>query len=56
MSSSSTTSVRDGLPPPPGSTGAVAWLRKNLFATPGNALLTLVLGLFMAVVGWTIID
>jgi general L-amino acid transport system permease protein len=56
VSSSSTTSVRDGLPPPPGSTGAVAWLRKNLFATPGNALLTLVLGLFMAVVGWTIID
>ena len=47
---------RKALPPPPGSTGAVAWLRQNLFATPGNALLTLVLGLFMAVVAWTIID
>jgi general L-amino acid transport system permease protein len=56
MSSSSSISVRDGLPPPPGTTGVAAWLRRNLFATPGNVLLTLVLCLFMAAVVWMFID
>jgi general L-amino acid transport system permease protein len=56
MSMSTTPEFRKALPPPPGSTGAIAWLRQNLFATPGNALLTLVLGLFIAVVAWTILD
>ena len=38
-------------PPPPGATGAVHWLRTNLFATPTDAILTL-LGLAFLV--WAI--
>ena len=44
------------LPPPPGTVGAVGWLRQNLFASPGNTLLTIAFGLFMALVAWSIID
>jgi general L-amino acid transport system permease protein len=36
------TDMQEALPPPNRSVGAIAWMRKNLFATPSDALLTLV--------------
>jgi general L-amino acid transport system permease protein len=36
------THMQEALPPPNRSVGAIAWMRKNLFATPSDALLTLV--------------
>jgi general L-amino acid transport system permease protein len=44
------------LPPPPGTTGFAGWLRQNLFASPGNALVTVVFGLFLGVIAWAVID
>lgn len=44
------------LPPPAGTVGIQGWLRKNLFPTWGNSLLTIVLGALLALVAWTIID
>lgn len=44
------------LPPPSGSIGAGAWIRKNLFSTPLNTILTL-LGVWFVVSGlWPVID
>ena len=49
------------LPPPPGTTGLVGWLRENLFAGPANAvgtILTLVV-LYMLIVPilqWALFD
>jgi len=34
--------LKPDLPPPSGSIGPVAWMRKNLFATPMNSVLTIV--------------
>jgi general L-amino acid transport system permease protein len=34
--------MQEALPPPNRSVGALAWMRKNLFASPGDTLLTLV--------------
>lgn len=44
------------LPPPPGTTGLAGWLRQNLFASAGNALVTLVFGLFLGMIAWSVID
>ena len=44
------------LPPPAGTVGVRGWLRKNLFPGWGNGLLTIVLGLLLAIIAWTIID
>ncbi|WP_373502005.1 amino acid ABC transporter permease [Aestuariivirga sp.] len=44
------------LPPPPGTAGVMGWLRQNLFPSFGNAILTIVIGLFLALVAWSIID
>ncbi|RUT32602.1 amino acid ABC transporter permease [Arsenicitalea aurantiaca] len=38
------------LPPPVRTTGIGAWLKANLFSTPGNALLTLVAAAFVAMI------
>ncbi|MGV3652179.1 MAG: hypothetical protein ACO1OK_12195 [Devosia sp.] len=35
-------------PPPKRSTGLVAWLRTNLFATPGDTAMTIIAMLFVA--------
>lgn len=49
------------LPPPPGSAGAIGWVRANLFSTPFNALLT-VAGLWLlylfcaATIDWFVLD
>jgi general L-amino acid transport system permease protein len=40
-------------PPPTSMTGAVGWLRENLFSTPFNIALTILIGLFLA---WIIPD
>jgi general L-amino acid transport system permease protein len=44
------------LPPPVGTAGLTGWLRQNLFASPGNTLVTVVFGLFLGVIAWSIID
>ena len=44
------------LPPPAGTVGARGWLRQNLFSSFGNTILTIVIGLFLAVIAWSIID
>ena len=43
-------------PPPPGTAGALGWLRANLFAGPGNSLLTLLLGLALGWLAWSVLD
>jgi len=45
------TTMLDAQPPPVRDSGAIGWLRKNLFSTPLNAALTLV-GLFLA---WSVL-
>ena len=37
----------DSLPPPPATTGAIGWLRANLFSTPANILFTVLTGLLL---------
>jgi general L-amino acid transport system permease protein len=44
------------LPPPVGTAGLSGWLRQNLFASPGNALVTVVFALFLGVIAWSVID
>ena len=49
------------LPPPPGTVGAIGWVRQNLFSSIGNSILTilsilLVLWIVPAVVKWAAID
>lgn len=49
------------LPPPPGSTGVVGWLRANLFSSPLNAALTvvclwLIYEFVTATLGWFVLD
>ena len=42
------TSPAERLPPPPARTGAIGWLRDNLFSSPGNIALTLMCVAFIA--------
>lgn len=42
------TQMADALPPPRRSTGAWAWVKANLFSSPGNAIMTLAAVLFVA--------
>jgi len=44
------------LPPPPSEFGTVATLRKNLFATPFDTIITIVLGLFTAWAVWRLVQ
>ncbi|WP_011580454.1 MULTISPECIES: amino acid ABC transporter permease [Chelativorans] len=44
------------LPPPPSEFGIVATFRKNLFATPLDSVITIVLGLFTAWAAWRLIQ
>ena len=37
----------DALPPPAATTGAIGWLRANLFSTPANMVLTVLTALFL---------
>jgi general L-amino acid transport system permease protein len=39
------------LPPPTSQTGAIGWLRANLFGTPGNSVITIV---FLVLIVWTL--
>ncbi|HVX99708.1 MAG TPA: amino acid ABC transporter permease [Pseudorhodoplanes sp.] len=39
---------QEPLPPPVSTTGAIGWLRQNLFSTPGNIALTILALLFLA--------
>lgn len=43
-------------PPPAGTTGAVGWLRANLFSSFGNSLLTLLLTLALGYLLWSLLD
>lgn len=43
-------------PPPPGTAGPIGWLRENLFASAGNSLLTVILGLGLGWLAWSILD
>ncbi|WP_036818939.1 amino acid ABC transporter permease, partial [Photobacterium sanctipauli] len=43
-------------PPPPNTVGFVGWLKKNLFSSVLNSLVTLTLGYFAIMVVWQIID
>ncbi len=44
------------LPPPPNTVGAVGWMRKNLFSSPLNSVMTIVLA-FLAIKGlWALVD
>lgn len=40
------------LPPPVNTTGVIGWLRKNLFNSPANTVLTLILGYVAATLLW----
>jgi len=42
-------------PAPSGATGAVGWLRRNLFSSPANGLLTLVAGFVLAGSAWSLL-
>ncbi|MCH4546803.1 amino acid ABC transporter permease [Rhizobium changzhiense] len=45
------TSILAAEPPPPGERGAVAWIRRNLLATPKDAILTI---LAIALIAWAV--
>lgn len=45
---------RQPLPPPPSEVGPLAVMRKNLFATPRDSIVTVVLGLFSIWAAWTL--
>lgn len=45
------TKIVDPLPPPRRMTGVGAWMRTNLFSTPGNSILTII---GLAVIVWTL--
>ena len=50
------TSTADTLGPPPTSVGVIGWLRKNLFSSWSNSVLTIIcLGLIYAVVSQLLI-
>ena len=44
------------LPPPPSEVGALALLRKNLFATPFDSVITIVLGLIAIWAAWNLFE
>ena len=44
------------LPPPANTVGLIGWLRKNLFSTPLNSLLTLVMAYIAVTTIWSIAD
>lgn len=44
------------LPPPPNTTGLIGWLLQNLFNSPLNSVMTIVGALFIAWIGWGIIE
>ncbi len=55
------TSLSESLPPPPNTTGVVGWLRRNLFQSWGDGLMTLVAMLLLFVlvkeyIGWFLLD
>ena len=61
IETSKNTNASEDMLPPRGETGILLWLRKNLFATPTDTVLTLiclyVLYLFVpGLVEWTLID
>ncbi|AUW42184.1 amino acid ABC transporter permease [Rhizobium leguminosarum] len=45
------TSILSAEPPPPGERGAVAWIRRNLLATPKDVILTI---LALALIAWAV--
>jgi general L-amino acid transport system permease protein len=45
------TSILAAEPPPPGERGAVAWIRRNLLATPKDVILTI---LALALIAWAV--
>ncbi|MBY3154516.1 amino acid ABC transporter permease [Rhizobium laguerreae] len=45
------TSILAAEPPPPGARGAVAWIRRNLLATPKDVILTI---LALALIAWAV--
>ena len=47
---------KQALPPPPSEFGIMATLRKNLFATPLDSLITIVLGLFTIWAAWRLVQ
>ncbi|MDG3088077.1 amino acid ABC transporter permease [Vibrio hannami] len=47
---------KEDLPPPANTVGVVGWLRKNLFNSPVNTVLTFVLGYFALSLIWAIAD
>lgn len=54
-------SFRPDLPPPVNTTGAIEWLRKNLFSSPLNSLTSIVLGLLImagigSIIEWAVIN
>nr|WP_086938638.1 amino acid ABC transporter permease [Thaumasiovibrio occultus] len=44
------------LPPPPATTGTIGWLRKNLFSSPLNSVISLVLGYLVFSGLWQLIN
>lgn len=47
--------MHPSLPPPPGTTGVIGWMRKNLFSSPLNALLTLgAIYLAYLIISWAV--
>ncbi|MDD1784416.1 amino acid ABC transporter permease [Enterovibrio sp. ZSDZ35] len=44
------------LPPPPNTVGAIGWARKNLFSSPLNSIMTVVLALLALQGLWAVID
>jgi len=51
-----TTEIAASLPPPRATTGPVVWVRRNLFATPGNIVLTILGAVLLIVVVPPILD
>ena len=43
-------------PPPVGTSGPVGWLRENLFPNVWSSLLTLLLGLLLGYLVWSVLD
>jgi general L-amino acid transport system permease protein len=61
MASTNAAAAQAALPPPGASTGPLAWMKRNLFATPFDTALTILVVLFLAwvippLLRWTIFD
>lgn len=44
------------LPPPANTVGVIGWLRKNLFSTPLNSVVTLFMAYIAITTLWSIVD